>query len=227
MSDIDHTAAPPQVALKPRFFGKVTASVTHEIQNVLAIAKENAGLMEDLIHMAMQSEQDIPVDRLIGCLATIKKQATRGTGLTSNLNGFAHTTDHEVQQVDIVELTRRLIALIGRLADNVGVKLTIGSNDAPTPMTTDPVQFQAAIHFILEALFMTVPAGTMITLDFPSERAEGKKGNVVITASQSQDDFPDLSRTLPQTASWSTIIDALSAIHGKVTVSESEILIAF
>ena len=216
-----------QTSLKPRFFGKVTASVSHEIQNVMAIVKENAGLMEDLIQMAMQSEQDIPVERLVRCLSTIKKQATRGTGLTSNLNGFAHTTDHPILKVDIVDLTRRLIDLTGRLAENVGVQVTIGSNNAPALMTTDPVQFQAAIHLILESLFMTVSSGTVIILDFPPKHAEGEVGRVSITATFPSSDTPDLSQVLPKASSWSTLIDALSAIHGKATVSASEILITF
>ena len=35
-----------------RFFGKITASVTHEIKNALATINENAGLMTDYIEMA-------------------------------------------------------------------------------------------------------------------------------------------------------------------------------
>jgi hypothetical protein len=30
-----------------QFFGKMTASISHEIKNVLAIINENAGLLED------------------------------------------------------------------------------------------------------------------------------------------------------------------------------------
>jgi len=35
-----------------QFFGKMTASISHEIKNVLAIINENAGLLEDLALMA-------------------------------------------------------------------------------------------------------------------------------------------------------------------------------
>ena len=38
-----------------RFFGMMTASVSHEIKNVLAIINENAGLMSDLTQMMMKS----------------------------------------------------------------------------------------------------------------------------------------------------------------------------
>ena len=31
------------------FFGKITAGITHEIKNVLAIIQESSGLMEDIL----------------------------------------------------------------------------------------------------------------------------------------------------------------------------------
>jgi len=42
-----------------KFFGKMTASISHELKNVLAIINENAGLLEDLCAMA---EKGRPVD---------------------------------------------------------------------------------------------------------------------------------------------------------------------
>ena len=35
------------------FIGKITASATHEIRNVLAIVKESAGLIDDLMQAAV------------------------------------------------------------------------------------------------------------------------------------------------------------------------------
>lgn len=40
------------------FFGKITAGITHEMKNVLAIIKESSGLMEDLI--LLRPEDDFP-----------------------------------------------------------------------------------------------------------------------------------------------------------------------
>ena len=35
-----------------QFFGKISASISHDIKNVLAVLNENAGLLEDLVLMA-------------------------------------------------------------------------------------------------------------------------------------------------------------------------------
>ncbi len=39
-----------------RFFGKMSASATHEIKNTLAIINESAGLLEDLSLMAQKGQ---------------------------------------------------------------------------------------------------------------------------------------------------------------------------
>ncbi len=42
-----------------QFFGEMSASISHEIKNVLAIVNENAGLLEDLTLMADRGK---PID---------------------------------------------------------------------------------------------------------------------------------------------------------------------
>ncbi|NNG12708.1 MAG: sensor histidine kinase, partial [Halobacteria archaeon] len=41
-----------KVAQELRYFGKVTASISHELKNVLAILNEHTGLLQDLTAMA-------------------------------------------------------------------------------------------------------------------------------------------------------------------------------
>ena len=36
------------------FFGKITAGITHEMKNVLAIIKKSAGLMEDIMSLSAE-----------------------------------------------------------------------------------------------------------------------------------------------------------------------------
>ena len=44
-----------------KFFGKMTASATHEIKNALAIINESAGLLEDLSIMASKDHPLSPI----------------------------------------------------------------------------------------------------------------------------------------------------------------------
>jgi hypothetical protein len=40
---------------KAAFMGRITAGVTHEMKNVLAIIKESAGLMEDFLKISQDA----------------------------------------------------------------------------------------------------------------------------------------------------------------------------
>ncbi|MBW2430934.1 MAG: sensor histidine kinase, partial [Deltaproteobacteria bacterium] len=42
-----------------QFFSQISASISHEIKNVLAIINENAGLMEDF---TLMEDRGIPID---------------------------------------------------------------------------------------------------------------------------------------------------------------------
>ncbi|MGD8291766.1 MAG: sensor histidine kinase, partial [Desulfobacterales bacterium] len=75
-----------------QFFGRISASVSHELKNVLAIVNENAGLLEDLACMANRGK---PIDpsRLIKMADAVKKQVGRADEILKNMNRFAHSID--------------------------------------------------------------------------------------------------------------------------------------
>jgi C4-dicarboxylate-specific signal transduction histidine kinase len=95
------------------FFGKMTASISHEIKNVLAIINENAGLLEDITLMA---ERGIPInlDRLKTQAERIKNQIRRADVIVKNMNRFAHSVDESLMSVDLAELLEFLAALSRR-----------------------------------------------------------------------------------------------------------------
>jgi C4-dicarboxylate-specific signal transduction histidine kinase len=133
------------------FFGKVTASTTHELQNVLAIIKENAGLMEDFIQMGPENLPDL-LERVTRCLGKIKEQSYRGVALTSGLNGFAHTTDRLLGPVNIYEIAKRLIFLTKRVFLQQGRQIVLSDCKNAPSFETDPVLFQTLLWHCLECL---------------------------------------------------------------------------
>ena len=77
-----------------QFFGKVSASISHELKNVLAIINENAGLLEDLT-LAAQRGKAIDPERLNRTAGNFLKQIHRahnidGIGFNRILIGFTH-----------------------------------------------------------------------------------------------------------------------------------------
>jgi len=82
------------------FMGKVTAAMTHEIKNVLAIIRESAGLAQDLL--ALSDESVFPYkDKFMKTMDKIDNQVARGAEIVSRLNEFGHIPEYEQRQEDL------------------------------------------------------------------------------------------------------------------------------
>lgn len=126
-----------------QFFGKISASISHEIKNILAVLNENAGLLEDLVLMA---EKGAPFnqERAKSLAGSMRKQIQRGDRIARNMNKFAHSVDKPLSYVDVCETLGLILALSGRLADMRGVNLE--------PLYTKEGICITTNHFLLENL---------------------------------------------------------------------------
>ncbi len=132
--------------IKPAFLGKVTASVSHELQNVFAIIKETSGLMEDIVSLHQGAVPPELAEKLSTCISSVMKQIDRGVGITSNLNGFAHTTDSLSGSVDLLVVIERVVFLAKRLFLNEGLEVEITDSDPSISILTEPVLLQALVY---------------------------------------------------------------------------------
>jgi len=67
------------------FFGKVNASISHELKNILAIISEAAGLLQDLTEMATKGEK-IELEMLNTCSQDIIEEVQRGFVTVKQMN---------------------------------------------------------------------------------------------------------------------------------------------
>jgi len=140
----------------PRFFGRMTASVSHEIKNVLAIINENAGLIEDVTLMADQG-QPLEPGRLRRISGNILAQVRRADAIVRNLNRFAHSVDNNDTQVSLNETVDLMLALAARFAANRGIRL-----DRTTPggatcaLQTDPFLLELLLWRCLDLALQNV-----------------------------------------------------------------------
>jgi len=212
---------------KAAFLGKVTASVTHEIQNVLAIIKETSGLMEDLFLMSQSGGvQDIE-DRLDKCIKTIKKQTYRGVNLTSGLNEFAHTPDSSQASINIFETIKKIIVITERLFKQKGVDVSINEGAKPCSVITDPVLFQMAVFSCIECLIAGFqPKTAPITVDIQSS-----ENRIAILFSYHDDtvNATDYPQTILHCTQWAQITNLCEQIHltVEITTDSPGILLSF
>ncbi len=174
-----------------QFFGKMTASISHEIKNVMAIINESAGLMEDYSLMA---EKGMPIDpeRLKVVSDRVAMQIRRADRIAKNLNNLAHSVDEFHKSVDLRETLELAVGLSGRFADMRSVRLDFQpSSDFPTVITST-FHLLNLIWRVLDFAMDASGADKMIglTYDADAESVKIKFSGLAAPANTAETIFP-------------------------------------
>lgn len=193
------------------FMGRIIASLSHEIKNVLATIKESAGLMEDILNL--QPEKDSPQQvRLNNAAANIKKQIDRGVDVVLGLNRFAHSMDEPKAEIDLNELSAQMAFLMNRFAHKLGISLGSVSHSKPLKMVTDPFVMEMILAAAVDVCLSRSEKGTDIRIE-PCV-VEGRPG---VWVGSSLNAPPE---TLPPEADCpeelSTLMEDLERLHARI-----------
>lgn len=135
------------------FFGALAASVSHELNNVLAIINEHSGLIDDVAEAARHGVAPDP-DKLKRISAKISRQIERGKDLIKRLNRFAHSADREVTSFDLNSLLDDIANLTQRIAGLKGIQIVFKPAAAPIAIESNPFCLQQAV-FVCFRLFLS------------------------------------------------------------------------
>ncbi len=154
-----------------RFFGQISASISHEIKNVLAIINENAGLMGDL---ALMAQKDVPVspDRLIEIAGRVARQVQRADAIVKNWNCFAHSIDKMSQEVNLLETVRFITTLTSRLVSMKNISIKVIPYKVPIVLHTPLFFFENIVWRCIETAISMPLENNTLTI-FP-EKKDGK-----------------------------------------------------
>ena len=152
-----------------QFFGRISASISHEIKNVLAIVNENAGLLEDLTLLADRGQPLDPA-RLKIMAAAVKKQVGRADVIIKNMNRLAHSIDQTISTVDLDQTIELVIALTARFAAMQGVKVDLQLPASPLTISTAPFYLMNLLCLCLD--FSMSASGDEKRVELVVEEAE-------------------------------------------------------
>ena len=199
------------------FLGKITAGITHEINNVLAIIKESSGLVEDILSI----RQDAPIphkEKIQTALSTIQGQIQRGVELTSRLSRFAHSPDQTTATCDLYEMVEQLVWLSQRFARLKSVALRCDPQDEKPIIATNPVQLQMALFTGIECCLNLMPAGGQIHV---RAKKTGEKRAVHILCKGNFPNTADFAQSVSVSEGWSTLQEIVAVLKGTVQLDES------
>ena len=193
-----------------QFFGKMTASISHEIKNVMAIINESAGLLEDYTIMA---EKGIPIDpeKLKAVSQRVSKQIRRADGITRNMNSLAHSVDDFHKSVGLRETLELSVGLSLRLADMKSVKLDLQLPQDPVTIITSPFHLLNLLWQVVD--FAMGASGGGKTLRFTYETGPDsvkiRVTGLETLSNLSEDAFPtEKEKALLQTLGGAIFLDA-------------------
>jgi signal transduction histidine kinase len=133
------------------FFGKVNASISHELKNILAIISEAAGLLQDLTDMAAQGKK-IEVEMLKTCSQDIVEEIQRGFTTIKQMNKFSHSVDDPAKKVNLLDVVALMIGLAKFLSFASKVRFDPPPEAAPMVLTC-PIRLQNLIYRALVFAF--------------------------------------------------------------------------
>jgi signal transduction histidine kinase len=136
------------------FFGKVNASISHELKNILAIISEAAGLLQDLTGMVARG-QKIELEMLNTCSQDIVEEIQRGFTTIRQMNTFSHSVDVPLKSVNLIEVLDLMINLAGFLSFASKVRFDRPQQEAST-VSTCPFRLQNLVYHTLVFAFKSV-----------------------------------------------------------------------
>ena len=165
-----------------QFSGSMTASISHELKNVLAIINENGGLLGDL---AMLVEKGRPLDpeRLKTISGNIHRQVQRADVIIKRLNRFAHSAHEQASSQDIREIFSFTAALAARLAAMKGVTFTVVEGK-PVQAEVRPFTLENLLWLCLKHVLAMTTGDRVVAFDAAEE------GNQVVLTLRLGEDLP-------------------------------------
>jgi len=142
-------------------FGAISAMVSHDLKNTLAIINENAGLLDDLA--LMSGDSGVPAERVQKAAAKVAQQVTRSNTIIKNLNRFAHSGDAPVARAAVGDILLLMADLTTRKAAMRSMTVTVQC-DPSHEVELALFQLEALCYQILVYLYTFATSGTTITI---------------------------------------------------------------
>jgi len=153
------------------FIGKITAGVTHEVNNVLASIREISGLLSDIL--SITSAETFPrKEKFEASIQKIQNQEKRGVKLINQLNKFAHLPDVSSTEIDLNELIEHLIYLTERFGRIKNIELHTQPSGQSVKVITNPFYLQMALFNCLEYFLKNLKAGGKVFINPVNNKTE-------------------------------------------------------
>jgi nitrogen-specific signal transduction histidine kinase len=156
-----------------RFIGKILAGFTHEIKNYMAIIKESAGLIEDMIKLEKSTKSDS--GQYLEITRSIEEQIEKTNDLFRYLNRFSHRMDTELSTFSVNETLEELSALLNRFANQRKISLEKDFQKDIPSINSNPSMLQLLVFQFLEEKLTSLDKNSSLII-----KTESANGSIAI-----------------------------------------------
>lgn len=167
----------PQEYRDLRFFGAITASVSHELNNIITIIDQVGGLLQDILAGA-QAGATLRTEQLRTIQERISRQTQRGVAIIKNLNRFAHSVDEQITQFELNGVVGNLVDLARRLVDLKKAHLTVKYAEEEIYVVSSPFRMQQIVFQCLQRFLEDCDPGGEIGITIAHE---GELASIVVS----------------------------------------------
>jgi C4-dicarboxylate-specific signal transduction histidine kinase len=207
------------------FMGKVTASLSHEIKNTLAVINESAGLMGDLLRR--DAPEDWPqYSRLTSIVASIEEQVQRSADIVKRLNQFAHSMDKSLAELDLNETVRQTVMLAQRFATLRRINLETILDSKPLQTQSDPFRTLYIIFGFIERAINCSPKKAKVTVK--TDRSEEMfqvtvtdQGTVEVDAIRAQVSASFSAEAEQDESDLAVLVQTMKALGGTIAAEQA------
>jgi len=155
----------PEIAQEAKFMGAVTALSMHEMQNVLAIIRESAGLIGDIlkVNAKVDFKHRPNMERTLEHITT---NVDRGKGLLEATSRLAHAPDDDLlDSCDLCVYARTLALLSERLVRLKGAAVRFTPATGSLPVATGALTVLMAGYRSMQWAVGSGTKGGTVSLD--------------------------------------------------------------
>lgn len=142
--------------------GLLVAGVAHEINNPLAIVKEKAGLMKDLIEFG--DNEFVYRKKFLDIVASIYTSVDRARVITHRLLGFSKRVDVKIESLQLNHLIEEVLEFLEKEALYRNISLKLEFSPDLRPLLSERGQLQQVFLNIIKNAFEAVKDGGTITI---------------------------------------------------------------
>jgi two-component system NtrC family sensor kinase len=158
--------------------GELAAGVAHEINNPLAIIRQETEWVGQLLKQAGLPETQ-QVAEIRDSLREIVQQVDRARDITSNLLSLARKREPVIQQVDLNRVIRDMAALVAKEARTKNTQVILELQDGLPPLYSDGPLLRQVILNLLNNARQAVQAEGSISIS--TVLLEGERVRITIT----------------------------------------------